>query len=632
MAGIDVDWTGFYQYEQRYRVPLPTYPFERQRYWIEPQKSAKNVESKPIVLNKKPDIADWFYMPCWKQSAISQSFDKITLVEQNLCWLVFVDESSFGSRLVQRLKKENQYVITVSVGEEFKKVSQDSYTINPQNSDDYHALFKELNTLNKIPHKILHLWSVTKNDRAASEIEFFEKTQDLGFYSLLFLAQALGKQHLANSVEIGVVSSNMQPVTGEEILCPEKATVLGLCLVIPQEYPDITCQSIDIAMPLSQSWQEEKLIDSVLSELVTKSADSMIAYRASRRWIQTFEPVQLEVPVQDQHGLREQGVYLITGGLGNIGFVLAEYLAKTVHARLILIGRSPFPARVAWQQWLDTHDPQDKISQQICKVQTLEAHGAKVIVKSADVANLEQMQSAIATACEIFGEINGVIHAAGLLGNEYFKTIQQITKAECEQQFHAKVHGLFVLQKILQGKPLDFCLLTSSLSSVLGGLGFVAYSAANLFMDAFTHQCNQFNVFPWLSVNWDGWKIPAEKQVNIKLGGTLAEFAIAPNEGIEVLKRVLSNTYPQVVVSTGDLKARIDQWIKQEPFKNTESVNKVATVSLHSRPDLKSAYIAPQNEIEQIIEKCIHCTSKRDRTNYYEYLARTPGYSVNRHS
>jgi amino acid adenylation domain-containing protein len=628
MAGIDVDWTRFYQYEQRYRVPLPTYPFERQRYWIEPQKSAKIVESKPIVLNKKPDIADWFYMPCWKQSAISQSFDKITSVEQNLCWLVFVDESSFGSRLVQRLKKENQYVITVSVGEEFKKVSQDSYTINPRNSDDYHALFKELN---KIPHKILHLWSVTKNDRAASEIEFFEKTQDLGFYSLLFLAQALGKQHLANSVEIGVVSSNMQPVTGEEILCPEKATVLGLCLVIPQEYPHITCQSIDIAMPLSQSWQEEKLIDSVLSELVTKSADSMIAYRASRRWVQTFEPVQLEAPVekeareqgagrkgensiqclfvQDQYGLREQGVYLITGGLGNIGFVLAEYLAKTVQARLILIGRSPlggvtpsyFPARVAWQQWLDTHDPQDKISQQICKVQTLEAHGAKVIVKSADVANLEQMQSAIAQAGEIFGEINGVIHAAGLLGNEYFKTIQQITKAECEQQFHAKVHGLFVLQKILQGKPLDFCLLTSSLSSVLGGLGFVAYSAANLFMDAFTHQCNQFNVFPWLSVNWDGWKIPAEKQVNIKLGGTLAEFAIAPNEGIEVLKRVLSNTYPQVVVSTGDLKARIDQWIKQEPFKNTESVNKVATVSLHSRPDLKSAYIAPQNEIEQII-------------------------------
>jgi len=611
LAGIEVDWAGFYQHEQRYRVPLPTYPFERQRYWIEPQKPAKIVESSSVVLSKKPDIADWFYMPCWKQSAISQSFDKTTLVEQNLYWLVFVDESSFGSRLVKRLEKVNQHLITVNVGKEFKKLNQDSYTINPQNSDDYHALFKELGTVNKIPHKILHLWSVTKNDRASSEIEFFEKTQDLGFYSLLFLAQALGKQHLGNSVRIGVVSSNMQPVTGEEILCPEKATVLGLCLVIPQEYPHITCQSIDITMPLSQSWQEEKLIDSVLSELVTKSADFAIAYRASRRWIQTFEPVQLEAPVQDQPGLREQGVYLITGGLGNIGFVLAEYLAKTVQARLILITRSPlagvapspFPARVAWQQWLDTHDTQDKISQQICKVQTLEAYGAKVIVKSADVANLEQMQTAIAQACDIFGEINGVIHAAGLLGNEYFKTIQQITKAECEQQFHAKVHGLFVLQKILQSKGLDFCLLTSSLSSVLGGLGFVAYSAANLFMDTFTHQCNKFNNFPWISVNWDGWRIQSEKQVNIRFGATLAEFAIAPNEGINVFKRVLSNTNPQIVVSTGNLQARIDQWIKQEPFKKTESANKVATASLHSRPNLKNAYIAPQNEVEKIITK-----------------------------
>ncbi|MEH2193605.1 MAG: SDR family NAD(P)-dependent oxidoreductase [Nostoc sp.] len=604
LNGAQVNWSGFYAHEQRCRLPLPTYPFERQRYWIEPENPSSSIEQKiPVSLDKKLDIANWFYIPSWKSSVIPK--DSHSGVAQSGCWLVFADECGIGSELVKRLALAKEDVVTVRLGEKFSCNSipgQHLYTINPQNLDDYEALLNQLHTLNKIPHKILHLWSVTENDNAPAEIEFFEKTQNLGFYSLLFLAQALGKEHLADSVQICVVSSNMQLVTGEEVLCPEKATVLGLCLVIPQEYPHITCQSIDITMPLSQSWQKEKLIDCILSELLTKSADPIVAYRGHRRWLQTFEPVQLEAPVQDQPELRKQGVYLITGGLGNIGFVLAEYLAKTVEARLILIGRSPFPARETWQQWLDTHDTQDKISQQICKVQALEAYGAKVIVKSADVANLEQMQMAIATACEIFGEINGVIHAAGLVQNQYFKNIQQIDKAECEQQFHAKVHGLFVLQQILQGKELDFCLLTSSLSSVLGGLGFVAYSAANMFMDAFTHKCIQSNMLPWFSVNWDGWKIPAEKE-NVRLRATLASEVIAPNEGIEVFKRVLSNTYPQVVVSTTDLKARIDQWIKREPFKNTESANKVATASLYARPNLRNEYIAPKNEIEQAIAK-----------------------------
>ncbi|WP_392535260.1 SDR family NAD(P)-dependent oxidoreductase [Nostoc sp. C117] len=603
LNGAQVDWAGFYAHEQRYRLPLPTYPFERQRYWIEPENpSSLPIEQKtPALLDKKLDVADWFYIPSWKSSVIPKASH--LEISQSGCWLVFADECGIGSELLKRLPVAKEDVVIVRLGEKFScnsRPGQHLYTINPQNLNDYEALLNELWILNKIPHKILHLWSITKNDRAPSEIEFFEKTQNLGFYSLLFLAQALGKQHLDDSVEICVLSSNMQLVTGEELLCPEKATVLGLCLVISQEYPHITCQSIDITMPVSHGWQEEKLINSILSELVTKSADPIVAYRGHRRWLQTFEPVRLEAPVQDRPELRKQGVYLITGGLGNIGLVLAEYLAKTVQARLILIGRSPFPARVAWQQWLDSHDTQDKISQQICKILALEAHGAKVIVQSADVANLEQMQSAIASACEIFGEINGVIHAAGLVENKYFKDIQQIEKAECEQQFHAKIHGLFVLQKILQGKALDFALLTSSLSSVLGGLGFAAYSAANMFMDAFAHKCIQANLLPWFSLNWDGWRIPAEKE-NARFRATLAEGAIAPDEGIEVFKRILSNTYPQVVVSTTDLKARINQWVKPEPFKNTESANKVATTSPHSRPNLKNEYIAPKNEIEQAI-------------------------------
>ena len=123
------------------------------------------------------------------------------------------------------------------------------YTINPRQRDDYDALLKELLALDKIPKMIVHLWNVTPNDHTQSGIDVFEKFQDLGFYSLLFLAQALGKQNIMIPLRIGVVSTNLQEVTGEEVLCPEKATLLGPCKVIPQEYPNISCLSIDIILP-----------------------------------------------------------------------------------------------------------------------------------------------------------------------------------------------------------------------------------------------------------------------------------------------------------------------------------------------------------------------------------------------
>ncbi|BAZ50359.1 beta-ketoacyl synthase [Nostoc sp. NIES-4103] len=592
LASVEVNWFGFYQHQQCYRIPLPTYPFERQGYWVEAEKSVKITDISPANLVKKSDITDWFYVPCWQQTRLPQPFHNAKIGEQNLCWLVFVDECGFGSRLVNRLVTGNQDVITVRVGQQFTQIDNCTFVINPQKFEDYQALFDTLLSLGKIPQTILHLWSITTNENPSSEIELFNQTQDLGFYSLLFVVQALGKQHLGKQIKIGVVSNNIQFVTGEEILSPEKATVLGACLVIPQEYPYITCQNIDIGSLISPSCHEEKLIDFVLAETVAEVPHSIVAYRGNRRWIQTFAPAPLTTPDAEKTGLREGGVYLIIGGLGGIGFALAEYLAKSVQARLILIGRSLLPAIEDWQQWLDTHDPEDRISQHILKVQTLKALGAEVMVKSADVASLEQMQAVIDQVNDRFGEIHGVIHAAGILNQECFRGIQQITKTECEQQFHAKVHSLYVLQKILQGKKPDFCLLTSSLSSVLGGLGFVAYSAANLFMDAFAHKCNQSNTIPWLNINWDGWKINLEKETN-NLGATLAELAIAPHEGIEVFQRVLSNTSNQVIISTADLKTRIEQWI-QPQFP-------VITTSLHSRPNLKNAYVAPQNQLEQTI-------------------------------
>ncbi|MEQ8973601.1 MAG: SDR family oxidoreductase [Coleofasciculus sp. C1-SOL-03] len=600
LAGVQVDWSGFYAREKRDRIPLPTYPFERQRYWIEPLQPGQNNRATQISLGKKPDIADWFYLPLWKQSVPPVPLKQEELTAQKSCTLVFVDECGLGTQLVKRLQTQKQEVITVKVGTEFTQPSQSQYTLNPQQSSDYDTLLKELLAQQKLPEQIVHLWSVTPMTQAESGMVGVEKAQEKGFYSLLFLAQALGKLNLTEALPITVVSNNMQPVTGEEWLSPEKATLLGPVKVIPQEYPNINCRSIDVVLPPSGSWQQEKLTEQLATELRLPISEQVIAYRGNNRWLQTFEPVRLDESLKETPQLREGGVYLITGGLGGIGLVLAKHLAKTVRPKLILTGRSAFPEKQEWDRWLATHDETDSISRKIRQVQELENLGAEVLVVSADVANLTQMTEAIAQIQLRFGQLNGVIHAAGVVGEKSFAAIAQTNKIECEQQFQPKVYGLFILEKVLQGKDLDFCVLLSSLSSVLGGVGYGAYAAANLFMDALTHYHNQTNPVPWFSVNWDAWQVGGENKESALEQTSLAEFALTPKEGIKVFQTLLSRCdLNQVVVSTGDLQARLDKFIKLKFVQERVDSPAANSSSFHRRPDLDNTYTSPRNETEQ---------------------------------
>jgi acyl transferase domain-containing protein/acyl carrier protein len=602
LSGASVDWNAFFAQQQRHRIPLPTYPFERQRHWIEPKSLARSVTKDQQLLQKKSNVADWFYIPCWKESIPLQPSGELWQ-EQNLCCLIFVDACGVGAELAKRLQQQNQNVITVIAAEQFSKLGEDIYAINPQKQDDYDALLQALRHQDLIPEAIAHLWSITPDEEVQSGSKFFNECQNLGFYSLLFLAQALAKQNLTAPLKLMVVTNHLHDVTGNEKLCPEKATVLSPCKVIPQEYPNITCFSLDVVIPESGALPAEKLLNQLVAEFTGEPIDLVVAYRGNHRWVQTFEPIKLEKAIAGKTKLRKGGVYLITGGLGGIGLVIAEYLAQKWQAKLILIGRSGLPEREQWEQWLATHDEQNSVSHKLRKIKVLEDLGAEVLLLSADVANEQQMQKAIAKATERFGEIHGVIHAAAHTTSAT-DIIQEISQDECELQFQSKVYGLYVLEKLFQGKNIDFCILMSSLASVLGGLGFISYAAANNFMDALTCKHNQTNSSPWLSVNWDGWQL-REEQLNAAIGKTVAQFAMTANEGLEALERMLTiGELAQVAVSTGNLQARMRQWLQRELLVVTETSATTENLgSHHPRPNLNNAYVSFRNDAEKIIAR-----------------------------
>jgi hypothetical protein len=164
-------------------------------------------------------------------------------------------------------------------------------TLNPSVRADYDVLFKEIGTISDTAQTIVHLWNVTPEGETLKGDDALKT----GFYSLLYLAQALGDQLLTlmpadvnveEKLNICVVSNNLQEVTGDEELWPEKATLVGPCRVISQEYQNILCRSIDVVLPNGGA-ARERLVDDLLAEIASESADRVIAYRGRHRWVQT---------------------------------------------------------------------------------------------------------------------------------------------------------------------------------------------------------------------------------------------------------------------------------------------------------------------------------------------------------
>jgi phthiocerol/phenolphthiocerol synthesis type-I polyketide synthase E len=539
LAGLRIDWAALHP-EPRRRVPLPTYPFSRQRFWIDPASPA----ARPAA-GKTPDVAAWFYLPCWKP-ALPPPSPPGALAALGPVLALAADGAlpPLAAALLEGLTDAGTAVTVARPGEEV----------------DLRTLLARLDAEGRFPGAVLHL----RNLGAPVE------DRDGTFFSLLHLAQALGERGAGRPCRLLVVSDRLHRVDGGDDPLPERALLLGPCKVIPQEYPESQAQSIDVPPAVAAGPGARRLAGWILAELAAERPDPVVAYRNGRRWLQGFEPVPLPAGGGVRH-LRPQGVYVLTGGLGGVGLLVARELARSVAARLVLVTRTASPEQDAG------------------KLQNLEALGAEVLIATADVADQEQMKAVFDRAQERFGAIHGVFHLAGYSGEQTVKLIPEVDRAEAERHFRAKVDGTRVLARLLDGRALDFCLLFSSNAAVLGGLGAVAYTAANRFLDAFA-DARPAGGTPWISVSWDGWQLAAGALLG-SFQSSLDRYSMTPAEGLEALCRVVEQVPEgRVVVSTGDLRARLAESAGEEPEE--------AGGAPPARVSRGASCAAPTNEIE----------------------------------
>ena len=591
LAGAPVDWAGLRADARPHRAHLPGYPFERRRYWAdeEPEEA-----SLPVVL-KEPDITDWFYAPTWEY-ALDPDADPATTEPTR--WLVFDEDRGLGSAVTRRLQAAGHDVTVVRPGRSFESPDGTTFTIDPGSRPDYNALFDRLAAENRLPQNILHMWTVGEVKEALSDGELLERWQQRGFYSLLYVAQALVTKNVATPVQLVAASTGLHVVTGDELVCPAKALLLGVCRAVPQEYPHIAVRSVDVEVRPGDRASEELAGAQLVGEFADEELRPTVAYRNGQRWLQVFEPLQLDETPSAFSSLRWQGTYLITGGLGRIGLELARQLAAFARARLVLVGRTAIPDRAEWDDWLAAHDEDDRVGAVIRRLREIEDEGAEVLTVQADVADLGQMRAAVAAAHARFGRLDGVIHGAGNVTADGFFAIGEADPGRCERQFQAKVRGLVTLDAALRHEPLDMVVLLSSISSVLAGLGYVAYGAGNAFMDAFAQQRDGDGDVRWISIDWDTWEFASAD-------GTEADavpLSLRPDEGAEAFRRIVPTVnIPQVVVSTGYLPDRIRQWVDVRSLREGLEMRTRQAERFHSRPDIGTVHVAPRTPVEESI-------------------------------
>lgn len=562
--GQDIAWPAVHAGDHRQRVPLPTYPFERHRHWVELVHGGGEPGPRPA-----PSQADSMtYAPSWTRRPVPPPSGQALPAPTGKRWLIFVDRTRWGEALVSELRGAGAAVVAVRTGTTFAGGDGGDFVVDPARTDDLARLITALDQGPGVPQRIVHLLGLDPTPRPGSSERL------LAFSGLVSLIGALRQRAAVPAAELRidltVVSCGAQAVTGDEALAADSAALLALVRAAEQEHAWLTCRSVDVSDRelAATGWLARQL----LSEVRAETPAQLIAYRGRQRWETCFAPVAARPPRAAvgtsavPGGLRHEGRYLIVGGPGGVAATIARHLVDTAAARVLLVADADADVPASAEP----------------------PAGECVAARLYDDGELARC---VRTAEQRFGGLDGVVLAQSIDGPLLGGAIGDAPAAELVEQILRHERALPALEAALAGRSLDFCVICSSLSSVLGGGGFSTYAACHLLRDAFVRQHNQRSPQLWTTVNWDRW-LDAPRRATDAAGLDRAQ-------ALRAFELVLAHPeLEQAVVCAGDLATRLAR--RAAPADAAPQLSPVAPQA-DDRPQVSTAYVEPHDDTERLL-------------------------------
>ncbi|MFC1886955.1 SDR family NAD(P)-dependent oxidoreductase, partial [Thermodesulfobacteriota bacterium] len=453
---------------------------------------------------------------------------------------ILVLDTDEALALAYRKQRLRERAILVKPGVTYREIDEDAYTINPEAREDYHRLIRAVCQKHDVPGRIIHLWS--KNRHQASKSGSRDTGMDLfggkasvngqlsdSVYSLLYLSQALMAQKPKASVRLLYCYENGSNST------PLHAAICGFARTVRLENAKFVYQTLG----LEDVYHTGSVLDSTLKEFQTGDSTAEVRYTGGQRQIKHFQEIDVGAASVDDVPLKKNGVYLVTGGLGGLGLIFAEYLARKWKARLVLTGRS------------DLSPEKEK------RLKKIGGWGTEAAYIKADVAKRDAVQKLIAEIKSRFKGINGVIHAAGVLRDAF---VLKKTKQDVDAVLAPKVYGTIFLDEATRDENLDFFVLFSSIAAVMGNLGQCDYAYANSFMDHFAVMREALRKGgkrsgKTLSINWPLWEeggMGVDTQKKAWLKNAMGLLPLNTDHGLKAFEKGLRMAELRIMPLEGD--------------------------------------------------------------------------------
>ena len=574
--GHQVDWAAYHQHEPRLRVSLPSYPFERERYWIDALTPSAQTSDAAL------SAAGVLYQPVWSSARIGAS----TARAGQAPWLVFQDGGPVAEALRQRLAQRGAAAILVGRGERFERRAENAYLVRPGKLDDYALLAAALSDGAALPSNIVHLWALADQDHGSDT-----------YASLLCLGKTFGstEQRAAAALQLAVVTREVHTVTGEEQGAPEAAALMGPCRVLPLEFPNIRCCNIDLAGTTTA--HAETMIDGILHEFDSGMQQDVAAYRGVLRWTRAFQPFTPNPGTP--WTAPADPVYLVAGyQAGDLSHALAACLARQRGVTLVLMIDAALPPRAQWEHCLATPLEQGALCDTLRGVLALESLGARVaLIDNVGQSGDEMAYRRVAAA---HPRLNAVLYASPSFGYDLIQLKDPVMAGAVTAQMQRAASFARALDQLA---PDLVAFFTSNLAAA-GAVGQLDSCSANAYLHNCADRAFGARRKPVLTVALDVLGLRAANEVAAGLPPAMAHaiasgrqsYAIDAQQLDAVLADVFAAGEAQLAVSASALGAVFDA------LRGNTLPALMHTFKLSSAPraaGTRPPYRAPESDIEQ---------------------------------